>query len=69
MEALIEAEMETLESESGEQKPRYRFNDDDDDRTSIDMEYGGGDDSAVLDESDEKLLLYRQLTFANMIHS
>ncbi|CAI9301841.1 unnamed protein product [Lactuca saligna] len=71
MEALIEAEMETLESESEEQKPRYRFNDDDDhdDRTSIDMEYGGGDDSVVLDESDEKLLLYRQLTFANMIHS
>lgn len=66
MEALIEAEMETMESESGERKPRYGF-DDDEDRMSIEMDYGGGEDSVGLDESDEKMLLYRQLTFANMV--
>nr|XP_043614312.1 uncharacterized protein LOC122586386 [Erigeron canadensis] len=59
MEALIEAEMETLD----EQKSRYGF---DDDRMSMEMEYDVGEDSVGLDESDEKALLYRQLTFADM---
>nr|GEU86031.1 uncharacterized methyltransferase At1g78140, chloroplastic [Tanacetum cinerariifolium] len=57
MEALVEAEMETLE----EQNPKNRSDYDDDDRMSIEMEYDGGD------ESDEKTLLYRQLTFADMV--
>ncbi|KVI07267.1 uncharacterized protein LOC112509827 [Cynara cardunculus var. scolymus] len=69
MEALIEAEMETMESEERERKPRYKFDDDfyDKDQMSMEMEYGGGEDSIGLDESDEKMLLYRQLTFANMV--
>lgn len=57
MEALVEAEMETLE----EQNPKNRSDYDGDDRMSIEMEYDGGD------ESDEKTLLYRQLTFADMV--
>lgn len=66
MEALIEAEMETME----EQKRRYGFDNDfydDDGRMSIEMEYDGGEDSVGLNENDEKMLLYRQLTFANMV--
>ncbi|PWA93008.1 hypothetical protein CTI12_AA076100 [Artemisia annua] len=57
MEALVEAEMETLE----DQNPKNRSDYDDDDKMSIEMEYDGGD------ESDEKTLLYRQLTFADMV--
>ena len=57
MVALVEAEMETLE----EQNPKNKSDYDDDDRMSIEMEYDGGD------ESDEKTLLYRQLTFADMV--
>ncbi|KAL4557615.1 hypothetical protein LXL04_035800 [Taraxacum kok-saghyz] len=65
MEALIESEMETME----ERKPRYVLDDDfvEDDRTSIEIEYGGGEDSGGLDESDEMMLLHRQLTFADMV--
>ncbi|KAI3706152.1 hypothetical protein L1987_76410 [Smallanthus sonchifolius] len=64
MEALIEAEMETMGSGPMDGRLRTGFDGDiyDDDRTSMEMEYGGGDDS-----SDEKMLLYRQLTFANMV--
>ncbi|KAL8253498.1 hypothetical protein R6Q59_037191 [Mikania micrantha] len=70
MEALIEAEMETMESYPMDVKLRFRSDvsdNDDDDRTSMEMEYGGGDDSVGLDEGDEKKLLYRQLTFADMV--
>ncbi|KAI3757371.1 hypothetical protein L6452_04908 [Arctium lappa] len=69
MEALIESEMETMDSEDRERKPRYKFDDEfyDEDQTSMEMEYGGGEDSVGLDESDEKMLLNRQLTFANMV--
>lgn len=68
MEALIETEMGTMDSEDQERKPRYKF-DDDDDRMSMEMEYGvvGEDSIGLVDESDEKMLLYRQLTFANMV--
>lgn len=73
MEALIEAEMETMGSGPMDGKPRLGYggdlydDDDDDARMSMEMEYDGGDDSAGLDESDEKMLLYRELTFANMV--
>ncbi|KAK1431275.1 hypothetical protein QVD17_07731 [Tagetes erecta] len=72
MEALIESEMETMGSVPMDGKPRLGYDDDlydddDDARMSMEMEYGVGDDSAGLDESDEKMLLYRQLTFANMV--
>ncbi|KAK9079474.1 hypothetical protein SSX86_001146 [Deinandra increscens subsp. villosa] len=55
MEALVEAEMETLDG-----KPTFGF--DGDHRTT-----SGGDDSIVLDESERKMLLYRHLTFADMV--
>ncbi|KAJ0789075.1 putative major facilitator superfamily, MFS transporter superfamily [Helianthus annuus] len=66
MEALIEAEMDTLDSGTMDGKQRFRINDDiyDNDRTSMEMEY---DDSVTFDESDEKMLLHRQLTFADMV--
>ncbi|XP_076884656.1 uncharacterized protein LOC143533913 [Bidens hawaiensis] len=69
MEALIEAEMETVDSGPTNGKPRFGFDGDfyDNDRTSMEAEYGGGDDSVGLDESDKKALLYKQLTFANMV--
>ncbi|KAI3783253.1 hypothetical protein L1987_42329 [Smallanthus sonchifolius] len=52
MEALIEAEMETMGSGPMDGRPRMAFD---------------GDINEGLDESDEKMLLYRRLTFANMV--
>ncbi|KAK3033890.1 hypothetical protein RJ639_033525 [Escallonia herrerae] len=72
MEALIESELQTIEVDntpaSGQvsqvqlsevQEDRL------DDRTIIEMDYEG-EDELDFDDSDEKLLLYRQLTFANL---
>ncbi|KAK3019878.1 hypothetical protein RJ639_004186 [Escallonia herrerae] len=72
MEALIESEMQTIEMdntpESGQvsQVQLSEAQEDHlDDRTIIEMDYEG-EDELDFDDSDEKLLLYRQLTFANL---
>lgn len=63
MEALIESEMQVMDSENSpatEQKALYA-----DERTIVEMEYEG-EDPLGFDDSDEKMLIYRQLTFSNM---
>ncbi|KAK6940145.1 Major facilitator superfamily [Dillenia turbinata] len=73
MHALIESEMQRLESddlnEGGEYSQVHISAGAEElyatDRTIIEMDYGAEDDIDT-DDSDDKILLYRQLTFANL---
>lgn len=72
MEALIESEMQQLMSDNlpgAGECSQYQFSEAEDaslkDRTVIEMDYEG-DDSLDLDDNDEKILLYPQLTFSNL---
>lgn len=62
MEVLIESEMELLESEVqfSESKELYT-----DKQSIVEMGYEGRQ-SLDFEDSDEKMLLYRQLTFSNL---
>lgn len=71
MEALIESEMLQIESENSpaDESPQVEFSGAEElfvkDRTVIDVDYEG-ENALDLDDDDEKTLLYRQLTFANL---
>lgn len=65
MEALIESEMQQLQLEDEVEYVESSSNN----FVEIDVVYdegGIGDDSTEVDEGDERTLLYRQLTFANL---
>ncbi|KAM5575750.1 hypothetical protein ABKV19_014609 [Rosa sericea] len=73
MEVLIESEMQQIELENsprGEEHSQMRFPESEElfvnDRTVIDVEYEGEKGLVGDAEDDEQVLLYRQLTFANM---
>lgn len=72
MEALIESEMQQLESSNlpaGVEYSHVQFSESEvlsvKNRTVIEMDYDD-EDGLDLDDNDEKILLYRQLTFSNL---
>lgn len=72
MDALIESEMQMLESDGWHPRPQssqVRYPDSKelylDEQSIVEIEYEGGE-SLDFDDGDEKMLLYRQLTFSNL---
>lgn len=74
MDALIESEMQLIDSDNLTAEGQYsqvmgaeqKFEVNTDERTIIEMDYEGEEDALNFDDSDEKMVLYRQLTYANM---